>query len=50
MKGLYLYCIREKTGASFFSKKAREDLNWIKERALAHEKVIIEEAMRKEMG
>ncbi len=28
-------------------KKAREDLNWIKEKALAHEKVI-EEAMRKD--
>lgn len=83
MRGLYLYCIREKTeGASAFStkgidgtgevfiltfreleavvskvsleefaseeiqKKSREDLNWIKEKAVAHEKVI-EDAMRK---
>lgn len=83
MKGLYLYCIREKTDTPCFStkgidkkgevfvipfreleaivsgisfeefsseeiqKKAQEDLSWIKEKALAHEK-IIEEAMRKD--
>jgi len=82
MEGLYLYCIREKTGTPSFSekgidgkgevfvipfreleavvsevsleefasgeiqKKAQEDLSWIKEKAVAHEKVI-EEAMRK---
>ena len=83
MKGLYLYCIREKTdtpfsssskgidgkyGVTIFSyqdleavvskvsveefaseeiqKKAQEDLRWIKEKAVAHEKVV-EEAMRK---
>lgn len=83
MKGLYLYCFREKTeGLSAFStkgidgrgdvftlpyrdleavvskvsleefgsieiqKNAQEDLNWIKEKGVAHEKVI-EEAMRK---
>ena len=83
MEGLYLYCIREKTGIPSFSKKgidgkgevftltcreleavvskvsleefaseeiqkkAQEDMSWIKEKALAHEKVI-EEAMRKD--
>lgn len=82
MKGLYLYCIRERTDFSSLSirgidgkhavtilafeeleavvskisveefaseeiqKKAKEDLNWIKEKALAHERVI-EEAMRR---
>lgn len=83
MKGLYLYCIREKTNAPFsfstkgidekhavttfvfqeleavvskvsleefaseeIQKKAQEDLKWIKEKALAHEKVA-EEAMRR---
>src|SRR3989304_8555245 len=82
MDGLYLYCIREKSGTPCFSikgidekgevfalihreleavvsevsleefgsgeiqKKAQEELKWIKEKAVAHEKVI-EEAMRK---
>lgn len=83
MKGLYLYCIRQKTDTPFsfstkgidgkgdvftiayceleavvskvflekfaseeIQKKAQEDLSWIKEKAVAHEK-IIEEAMRR---
>jgi len=83
MKGLYLYCLREKTedtpvfstkgidgkgevftlsfrgleavvsevsleefGSIEIQEKARQDLSWIKEKAVAHEKVI-EEAIRK---
>lgn len=80
MKGLYLYCIREKTNSRFSSegidgskvftilyrdleaivsrvslrefgskeiqKNAQEDLGWIKEKALLHEKVI-EQAMKR---
>ena len=37
----------EEFASEEIQKKAREDLNWIKEKAIAHEKVI-EEAMRKD--
>lgn len=37
----------EEFGSGEIQKKAQEDLNWIKEKAVAHEK-IIEEAMRKD--